>query len=77
MKMPETGLPIHLRRCQFFRVLLCSLLGPVGLVISIGVGYGTREYLKRIASRKDVVSRLEEDLKYNKEITRKLMLNMS
>ena len=22
MKMPETGLPIHLRRCQFFRVLL-------------------------------------------------------
>jgi hypothetical protein len=48
--------------------LLGTLLGPVGLVASVGAGYTAREYLKRIASRKDLQSRLNQDLIKNKEI---------
>ncbi len=48
--------------------LIGTLLGPVGLVTSIGVGYGTREYLKRLSQRRDLLSNLNIDLKYNEEL---------
>lgn len=49
-----------------------SLMGPIGLIGGIGIGLGMREYLKRIASRRDVYSKLQCDLEYNQGLNCKL-----
>ena len=52
--------------------LVGSLMGPVGIAVSIGVGYGTRKYFKRISERKNTYSKLQFDLEYNGSIVSKL-----
>jgi len=50
-----------------------AIFGPIGSIASIGVGYGTRAFLKRVASRRGTVESLLIDFKFNEEIMQRLL----
>ena len=59
----------------FNNIGFLATLGPLGLISSFGVGYSTREFLKRIAMRRGTVDALSIDYEFNMKILERLKIN--